>query len=125
MHHKSAAFTRTFAAKLARVGLVGLVIITFSAWALPASAAEVTTPSVRPTDCDFTTIQDAVKAAVSGDTITVAAGTYTENIVVDKAVTIASAVPGEAVIEGSRSIWRQTCGWVSTSKPPPGQFDPR
>lgn len=33
MHHKSAAYSRSFAAKLARVGLVGLVIIALSDWA--------------------------------------------------------------------------------------------
>ena len=36
----------------------------------------------------FDTIQAAVNAAENGDTISVAAGTYLENLTLDKAVTI-------------------------------------
>ena len=36
----------------------------------------------------FATIQDAVDAAVDGDTILIAAGTYAENVVVDEAITL-------------------------------------
>jgi Ca2+-binding RTX toxin-like protein/chemotaxis receptor (MCP) glutamine deamidase CheD len=36
----------------------------------------------------FATIQDAVNAAVDGDTILIAAGTYAENVVVDEAITL-------------------------------------
>jgi parallel beta-helix repeat protein len=39
---------------------------------------------------DFTTIGDAVASAVAGDTIIVKDGTYNENVVVDKALTIQS-----------------------------------
>ena len=104
MHRRFIPTARSFAATVALVGIVGIVGIGLSTPAFPASAAEATTRSVCPTGCDFTTIQGAVDAAVSGDTITVAAGTYSEDIVVDEAVTIASAVPGEAVIEGSVTL---------------------
>jgi hypothetical protein len=47
---------------------------------------------------DFSTIQAAVNAAASGDTISVAAGTYTENVTVtDKAITIDGDTSGGAV----------------------------
>lgn len=37
---------------------------------------------------DFTAIQEAVTAAVAGDTIIVKDGNYTENVVVDKSLVI-------------------------------------
>ena len=90
MHRKFIPPARSFAATVA---LAGLVVVALSTSALPASAAEATTRSVCPTGsgCDFDTIQGAIGAAVSGDTITVAAGTYKEDVVVNKAVTITGA----------------------------------
>jgi nitrous oxidase accessory protein len=46
----------------------------------------------------YTSITEAVNAAQSGDTITLGAGTYTENIVVTKSVTIQSTSPGSTVV---------------------------
>ena len=51
-------------------------------------------------DNAFDSIQAAVNAASGGDTIMVAAGTYNENVVVWKAVTIKSAVKHGAVVVG-------------------------
>src|SRR5690606_6442954 len=47
----------------------------------------------------FDTIQAAIDAAVDGDTILIAAGTYAENLVVDKAVTLAGV--GEVILQGT------------------------
>lgn len=59
----------------------------------PAAAAIINVPG------DYVTIQAAVNAASAGDTIIVAAGTYTENVVIGKAnLTLQSAVKGGAII---------------------------
>ncbi len=46
----------------------------------------------------YTSITAAVNAAQSGDTITIGAGTYSENVVVTKSVTIMAASPGSTVV---------------------------
>ena len=51
---------------------------------------------------NYPTIQDAIKAASSGDTIIVRDGTYTENVVVIKSLTIRSENgPGSTIINGA------------------------
>ena len=50
----------------------------------------------------YQTIQSAIDAASDGETILIAPGTYTENIVVNKAVNlIGGGAPGDVVIQGS------------------------
>ena len=50
----------------------------------------------------FSTIQAAINAATAGDIITVAAGTYNENILIDKPLTLLSAAGRDAtIIQGS------------------------
>ena len=46
----------------------------------------------------YTSITAAVNAAQPGDTIIVGAGTYSENVVVTKSVTITAASPGSTVV---------------------------
>ncbi len=46
----------------------------------------------------YTSITEAVNAAQSGDTITISAGTYSENVVVTKSVTIKAASPGSTIV---------------------------
>jgi len=46
----------------------------------------------------YTSITGAINAAQPGDTITINAGTYTENIIVTKSVTIKAASPGSVVV---------------------------
>ena len=52
---------------------------------------------------DYTTIQAAVDAASSGNTISVAAGTYTESVSIDKSVTIMGAGADQTYVESTGS----------------------
>jgi parallel beta-helix repeat protein len=67
--------------------LAAVALIVLATLVVPASAAGLTVG----TGGQYTTIQQAVNAATSGDTISVAPGTYTENVVVDKPLTITAA----------------------------------
>lgn len=63
-----------------------------------------TTRTVCPTGCDHVTIQAAVDAAVANDIVVVSAGTYTEDLNLDKNISISGANAGVAagVVPGSR-----------------------
>jgi hypothetical protein len=54
------------------------------------AAAELCVDPTNPGTC-YTTIQDAINNANPGDVITVEAGTYSENVVINKAVTVQGA----------------------------------
>lgn len=48
-------------------------------------------------------IQDAVNAAESGDTINVAAGTYKENVFIDKSLAVIGASRSNTIVDGNRN----------------------
>jgi hypothetical protein len=73
-----------------------IVLASVLGMAVPAQAATI---DVGPSG-GYTTITAALAAASAGDTITVEAGTYLENVAINKAVTVTSAVPGAAIIQG-------------------------
>jgi parallel beta-helix repeat protein len=64
---------------------ITLVLMLFAIVPGSVKAATITVPGT------YSTIQAAVNASLPGDVITVAAGTYTENVIVSKAVTINGA----------------------------------
>jgi len=53
---------------------------------------------------DFTTIQAAINAATSGDTISVAEGTYTENLTFSESVTVTGAGKTNTTITGTHIV---------------------
>jgi parallel beta-helix repeat protein len=63
----------------------------------PAKAAPITI--IVPDD--YPTIQEAINAANSGDTVYVRVGTYVENVVVNKSISLIGGVGGESIIDGN------------------------
>jgi parallel beta-helix repeat protein len=61
----------------------------------PVKATTITVPD------DYATIQGAVNAANDGDTINVRAGTYYENVIINKKVSLVGEDRGTTIIDGS------------------------
>jgi nitrous oxidase accessory protein len=78
--------------------LAAIALIVLATLVVPASAAELTVG----TDGQYKTIQQAVNAATSGDTIRVTPGTYNENVVVNKSLTI-TAASGRPTVQAADS----------------------
>jgi len=85
-----------------RLGLLSFVWVSlFVSFSLLASAKTINVPA------DFSTIQAALNAAVDGDTIAVAAGSYFESLSVSKSVSIEGAGKDTTTIDGSAGRTRQ------------------
>ena len=89
------------------VAIAMLLIATFSAPAPVAAAA--TTRTVCASGCDYTTIQSAIDAASAGDTIEVQAGTYAEQVVISKNITVTGAGEEVTVIQSPATL-ASVCG---------------
>lgn len=96
-----------------------LVVLGCATVAALASEAIVTVCPPPGAGCDYTTIQEAVDNADSGDTIRVAQGTYTENLTITQPITLAGGYSGppawtrdlalyETIVDGSESA---TAAW--------------
>jgi len=67
----------------------------------PAGVSAATTWTVDDNgSADFSTIQGAIDAASDGDTISVAAGTYYEHVIIDKDLTLIGEDPETTIIDG-------------------------
>jgi hypothetical protein len=91
-----------------------LVVLGGATVAALASEAIITVCPPPGAGCDYTTIQEAVDNADSGDTIRVAQGTYTENLTISLPITLAGGYSGppdwtrdltqyETILDGSGS----------------------
>src|SRR5262245_42618708 len=84
---------------LGRLCRRGLAVLAIVGAATDAHAAkEIVVPR------DFPTIQAAVDAAAPGATIKVRRGTYTEQLVIAKDVTLEGAGPGETIIKAPATL---------------------
>lgn len=81
-----------------RKALTGLTLT--SALALPLPAAVICVNSTGSNGC-VKTIAAAVSAASAGDTVDVAAGTYTGNITISKSITLTGANPATTIIDAT------------------------
>ena len=64
------------------------------------ASATAKTITVGPSGCDNTSIQEATEAASPGDTIEVKAGTYRENLTIEKSLTLKGAGRDQTEIKG-------------------------
>jgi len=81
--------------------LIGTLILTFNIQ--PARSVPTTWTVDDDGLADFTKIQDAINAASSGDTVYVYNGTYYENIVVNKSLSLVGENKFNTTIDGSGS----------------------
>lgn len=91
-------------ATVAVLGTVGAFSWGGPAWA--ATTRRVSTTGSDVGDCSIKpcqTIGYAVGRSLSGDTIDIARGTYTEHVTVDKSLVLRGAGMGSTVVDGSHS----------------------
>ena len=79
--------------------ITALIASTLASLSIAAAGASAATTDFVCPVCSYTTIQSAINAAGTGDTIKVAAGVYTETLDVNKSVTIEGAGAGNTIIE--------------------------
>lgn len=93
--------TRKYRLRRAAVLLAATLVVPLEFGATGASAATVT---VCPSGCAFTHIAPAIAAATSGDTVTVARGTYHGGFAIDKDLTLRGAGALETTIRGGGPV---------------------
>jgi hypothetical protein len=86
----------------ARAAVAGLVVLAGVTVGLTGAPSGAATKTVCAAGCDYTSIAAATAAAVNGDVITVAAGTYHEPriMISQKGITLQGAGAGQTIIDG-------------------------
>ncbi|MEC5126218.1 Calx-beta domain-containing protein, partial [Verrucomicrobiales bacterium BCK34] len=79
------------------------------------AAGSITGSTVTVNVSSAASIQDGIDLAGAGGTVNVAAGTYSENLLVDKGVSIAGAGIGSTIIDATGNIVTLTSGNVTIS----------
>lgn len=95
----------TTSAARRRLGMLATTALLGGGLSLTAVPANAATLDVCASGCTYSTIQSAVNAAAPGDTVTIAAGTYSGAVSVPKGITLQGAGAGEdpgsaTIIEG-------------------------
>jgi hypothetical protein len=95
---------RVKAALATRAG-AALAVAAVACFALvSASASPAATLQVCPSGCTYSQIASAVAAAQSGDTVTIAAGTYQGGFTINTSLTLAGAGAGTTIISGGGPV---------------------
>jgi len=68
---------------------------------LPATSYAAPALTVCPSGCPYSTIQAAINAAASGDTIHVGPGTYSEFLTISKPLTIEGAGEQQTIVDST------------------------
>jgi LPXTG-site transpeptidase (sortase) family protein len=80
------------------ISILALILLACLTFATSVNAATLCVEPSGAGGC-YTTIQAAINAASDGDTISVLAGNYAENVVIDRAVTLSGAGTASAFIQ--------------------------
>ena len=97
--------------RLLAISLVVVLPLSLGIVLLPAQSAMVNGTTIHVPTTDYQTIQAGIDAASSGDTVSVAAGTYAESITMEPGVTIEGSGADVTTIQGDGSLY-QVRGWL-------------
>ncbi len=90
-----------------------IIVVALLAAALPLQAKAQGGYDVCAEGCTYTSIQSAINAAADGSTITVGPGTYTEQLLIQKNLTLVGAGIGQTIVKAPTSGRATAPGYTS------------